>query len=214
LEGKWGERRKDFGEEAETSKKEAPLPLHRSRRGPCPPEGEKGATTIPRGKRGGNPESLPNSSTSMRGGKLETQGEQGSRIPTTLLAASRIPKLPRGPRVLGGKPRPRRCGKDLPLWRWCSSSRRDWKSSPRPHPTRFHLAQKIQGACPEPHARGKLWEVIKEGSWDNVEAFFRKRLSQKECSRERRKLKDLCRYLSGNSRRNPECQALPGCSHC
>jgi len=28
----------------------------------------------------------------MRGGKLETQGEQGSRIPTTLLAAPRTPK--------------------------------------------------------------------------------------------------------------------------
>jgi len=63
---------------------------------------------------------------------------------------------------------------------------------------RFHLAQRIQGACPEPHTRGKLWKAIEEGSWENVEAFFSQVLSRKEGSQERRKLKDLCTYLSCN----------------
>jgi len=63
---------------------------------------------------------------------------------------------------------------------------------------RFHLAQRIQGACPEPHKRGELWKAIEEGSWENVEAFFSQVLSRKEGSQERRKLKDLCTYLSCN----------------
>ena len=62
----------------------------------------------------------------------------------------------------------------------------------------FHLAQRIQGACPEPHKRGELWKAIEEGSWENVEAFFSQVLSRKEGSQERRKLKDLCTYLSWN----------------
>jgi len=39
-----------------------------------------------------NPESLRNSSTSMRGRKTQVQGESGSRIPTPLPVAVRIPK--------------------------------------------------------------------------------------------------------------------------
>jgi hypothetical protein len=60
----------------------------------------------------------------------------------------------------------------------------------------------------------KLWRALEEGSWENVEAFFSQVLPSKEGSQERRKLKDLCTYLSGNSQGNPECQKLPGCSQC
>jgi predicted NUDIX family phosphoesterase len=75
LEEKWGEGRRDFGEEAENSKKKLPylviekdedhVPLKEKRRG-----GKEG-----RGGGGRSPASSPNSSTSMRGGKLKTQGE-------------------------------------------------------------------------------------------------------------------------------------------
>jgi hypothetical protein len=38
----------------------------------------------------------------------------------------------------------------------------------------------------------------KEDSWEEVEAFFLEALSGKEHSRKRRKLEDLCTYLSHN----------------
>ena len=73
---------------------------------------------------------------------------------------------------------------------------------------RFHLAQRIQGACPEPHRRGELWKAIEEGSWEEVEALLLKALSRGKNSRDQRGLENLYIYLSGNSRGNPECQAL------
>jgi len=63
---------------------------------------------------------------------------------------------------------------------------------------RFHLGKRIREALPRDGSEEELWKAIEEGSWEEVEAFFRKMLSQKECSRERRKLKDLCTYLSCN----------------
>jgi len=60
----------------------------------------------------------------------------------------------------------------------------------------FHLAQRIQGACPESHKRGKLWKAIEEGSWEEVEAFFLKALSQRKNPRDQRDLENLCTYLS------------------
>ena len=63
---------------------------------------------------------------------------------------------------------------------------------------RFHLAQRIQGACPEPHKRGELWKAIEEGSWEEVEAFFLKALSRGNNSRDQRGLENLYIYLSRN----------------
>jgi hypothetical protein len=61
---------------------------------------------------------------------------------------------------------------------------------------RFHLAQRIQGACPEPHKRGELWKAIEEGSWEEVEALLLKALSRGRNSRDQRGLENLYIYLS------------------
>ncbi|WP_427366713.1 UPF0236 family transposase-like protein [Candidatus Caldatribacterium saccharofermentans] len=63
---------------------------------------------------------------------------------------------------------------------------------------RFHLAQRIQGACPEPHRRGELWKAIEEGSWEEVEALLLKALSRGKNSRDQRGLENLYIYLSRN----------------
>jgi len=79
------------------------------------------------------------------------------------------------------------------------------------------LASTLGNASENPPWDGsgeKLWRALEEGSWENVEAFFSQVLPSKEGLQERRKLKDLCTYLSGNSQGNPECQKLPGCSQC
>jgi len=79
---------------------------------------------------------------------------------------------------------------------------------------RFHLAKRIREVLSRDDSKGKLWKAIEEGSWESVEAFFFKALLRKEGSREKRKLEDLCTYLSRNLRGNPECQALPGYGQC
>jgi hypothetical protein len=61
---------------------------------------------------------------------------------------------------------------------------------------RFHLVQRIQGACPEPHKRGELWKAIEEGSWEEVEALLLKALSQRKNPRDQRDLENLYIYLS------------------
>jgi len=63
---------------------------------------------------------------------------------------------------------------------------------------RFHLEQRIRKYLPRDGSEEKLWKAIEEGSWENVAAFFSQALLRKEGSRERRKLKDLCTYLSCN----------------
>jgi len=62
---------------------------------------------------------------------------------------------------------------------------------------RFHLAQRIQGACPEPHKRGELWKAIEEGSWEEVEALLLKVLSRGKNPRDQG-LGNLSIYLSRN----------------
>ena len=61
---------------------------------------------------------------------------------------------------------------------------------------RCHLAQRIQGACPEPHKRGELWKALEEGSWEEVEALLLKALSQGKNPRDQRGLGNLYIYLS------------------
>jgi len=61
---------------------------------------------------------------------------------------------------------------------------------------RCHLAQSIQGACPEPHKRGELWKALEEGSWEEVEALFLKALSRGKNPRDQRGLENLSIYLS------------------
>jgi hypothetical protein len=63
---------------------------------------------------------------------------------------------------------------------------------------RFHLGRRIREALPRNGSEEKLWRAMEEGSWENVAAFFSQALLRKESSRERRKLKDLCTYLSCN----------------
>jgi hypothetical protein len=60
---------------------------------------------------------------------------------------------------------------------------------------RCHLAQSIQGACPELHKRGELWKAIEEGSWEEVEALLLKALSRGKNPRDQG-LGNLSIYLS------------------
>jgi len=64
------------------------------------------------------------------------------------------------------------------------------------------LASTLRNASENPPQDGSkegLSRVLEEGSWENVATFFSQALPRKEGSQERRKLKDLCTYLFGNS---------------
>jgi hypothetical protein len=80
---------------------------------------------------------------------------------------------------------------------------------------RCHLAQRIQGTCPESHKRGELWKAIEEGSWEEVEALLLKALSQRKNPRDQRGLGNLSIYLSRKLEREsrmpetPRLQSVP-----
>jgi hypothetical protein len=74
---------------------------------------------------------------------------------------------------------------------------------------RCHLAQRIQGACPEPHKRGELWKALEEGSWEEVEALLLKALSRGKNPRDQRGLGNLSIYLSRKLAREPRMPETP-----